>query len=381
MDIKIDNIKDFSEEKPKIKERDPEKKNFLNREISFSKGGLSSKLKEEIYNDMGMLLEAGVDIKSALSLIVNEQKSDKNRSKWKKVLQSLENGESTAVSFRNGWKISEYEYTWLKIGEETGNLPSILINLSSFFGKRVKQTRQIVNTLTYPLFVIFTAILVVSFMMGTIIPMFSDVFTRVSGELPALTQAVLSVSNWFRDNILIILGLIVVIVATLIMIRKNIHYRRISAMLLMKMPILGEIFMKSYSTQFLYALAMMIKSRIPLVEALEHMKKMITFYPIETAIVRIKEALINGKSLNMAMKDENIFSEKIVFLTGVGEEINQLDTIYLKIVAQLEEEINHKTRLLNSIIEPILIVFIGIFVAIILIAMYLPMFSISNSMF
>ena len=128
-------------------------------------------------------------------------------------------------------------------------------------------------------------------------------------------------------------------------------------------------------------MALLNSARIPIVTSIQLIRKIIGFYPFERALEQIEERVVNGGLLYEALREHSLFDPKIVSLTKVGEEVNQLNVIYQKLNQQYHDEVQHKITLLNSMLEPILIIFIGLFVAVILVSMYLPMFKMSNTMF
>jgi type IV pilus assembly protein PilC len=117
------------------------------------------------------------------------------------------------------------------------------------------------------------------------------------------------------------------------------------------------------------------------VTSIQLIQKIIGFYPFEVALIQIEKELVNGKLLHESFRAYDIFDGKIITLTKVGEEVNKLNDIYENLSRQYSEEVQHQVAVLNTVLEPILIIFIGLFVAVILIAMYLPMFQMSNTMF
>jgi type IV pilus assembly protein PilC len=127
-------------------------------------------------------------------------------------------------------------------------------------------------------------------------------------------------------------------------------------------------------------MSLLLSSGIPLLRALELSKKMIHYYPLEAALEKTAEDILHGSSLHQSLSENSLFDEKIIALIKLGEEVNKLPTIFLQLKNQYSEELRHKTSILNSVLEPILIIFIGGLVAVILIAMYLPMFSMQSVM-
>ncbi len=353
----------------------------LRQELKFGNDELSMARKEEFYSEASILLGSGLDIKSCLSVIISEQTKKKQIEFFESISEKIVDGRNLSDALQETKKISPFEYYTLKIGEETGRLADVLKQLAEHYNRQIKQKRQIINTFSYPVIVILTAVLVVIFMMTFIVPLFEELFNRFHGELPALTQFILRSSKFIASNIYFILLVLAGIVLSLLLVRKHPVYRKIVAAIILKIPVLNSIAIKIYLSKFCQTMALLNSARIPIVTSIQLIRKIIGFYPFEKAFERIEERIVNGGLLYEALREHSLFDPKIVSLTKVGEEVNQLNVIYQKLNEQYHDEVQHKITLLNSMLEPILIIFIGLFVAVILVSMYLPMFKMSNTMF
>ncbi len=355
-------------------------KKALSKEIQFGRGEFSSKKKEDLYSELGILIGSGLDIKSSFTVLI-EESHKKTRQFYDSVYDQLIKGVSLSNALQSTGKISMYEYHTIRIGEETGNLVVVLKQLNQHFTESIKQKRQLVNTFSYPTLVISTAVIVVLFMMNFIIPMFEELFKRFHGELPALTRGVIITSKFISKYLWGMVLFISITGFSLFYVRKTDSFRRITSSLILKIPGVRTIIKKMYLAKFCQTFSLLNSSRIPIVTSIQLIQKIIGFYPFEVALSQIEKELVNGKLLHESFREYTIFDGKLITLTKVGEEVNKLNEIYETLSRQYSEEVQHKVALLNTILEPILIIFIGLFVAVILIAMYLPMFQMSNTMF
>ena len=376
-------LKDISV--PKQEKKQTQNKNesnpldFLNKEISFSGNKLKDKQKEDFYSSLSMLLSSGIDMRSALKIIFEEQKKKKEKEIFNQLYENLVGGDSLSGAMKRSDKFTAHECFSVSIGEETGRLKEVLHDLSLFFSNRIKQRRQLVNTFTYPVIVIVTALLVVVFMMNFIVPMFVDIFSRFNGELPLLTQWVMNASEAFKENFWIGIVILAGIIGFIMTVKKSLWFRKYSSQIAIKIPIVGTMLIKAYLARFCQTMSLLMAARIPLLRAIRLMGKMISFYPFEQALLHFEDEILHGKTLYDGMGKYSFFDAKIRSLTKVGEEINQLDVIYENLSKQYSEELQHQVGILNGLLEPILIIFVGLLVAVILVAMYLPMFQMSNS--
>ncbi|HBS87705.1 MAG TPA: type II secretion system F family protein [Bacteroidales bacterium] len=352
---------------------------FLSRDIKLFPSKLNDKKKERFYTDLGILLTSGIDIKTALELIVDDQKKKEDRAMFEKVMGDVINGLSLAESILKTGKFSAYEFHSLQIGEETGRVTEVLSELAKYFNKKIKQKRQLVSAFSYPVMTLFVAIAAVVFMMNFVVPMFMDIFKRFGGELPALTKLVVDTSRAFGQNIGWITFVIIAAVILMYTQRKQIWYRKAVSTIILKTPLFGDIINKVYLARFCQSMSLLISARTPIINAIELVRKMISFYPYEIALEKMQKDIMNGMSLHESMKQFPIFDKRTISLIKVAEEVNKLDSVFERLNKQYSEEVEHRVGVMSSFLEPVMIIFVGLFVAIILVSMYLPMFKLSTT--
>jgi type IV pilus assembly protein PilC len=162
-------------------------------------------------------------------------------------------------------------------------------------------------------------------------------------------------------------------------IRKKLWFRKTSTELLLKVPGVGPILNKIFLARFCQSMALLLGSRTPMLKSLQLVRKIIGFYPFEFALNQVETDVLNGKLLYQSMMKFPIFDKRIVALTRVAEEVNQLDKVFAKLNSQYNEELEHQIGLIGNILEPAMIILVGILVAVILVSMYMPLFQISTS--
>jgi len=352
---------------------------FLNKDISFSRVKVSDKKKEEFYLELYVLCTAGVDIKSALELIAEEQVKKKDKLLIEDIKHKVINGSTLSNAIKDTGHFTSYEYYSLQIGEESGKITMVLKELAGFYQKKIKQKRQIISALTYPSIVLFASCGAIFFMMNFIVPMFADVFKRFGGDLPVLTKIILNISEGISRYFLVILLFCSAIVYSLYRQRKKDWFRRIGTNVLLRVPLFGEMIRKIYLARFCHSMTLLLGSKIPLLRSISLIKQMIGFYPIESSLTTIESYILKGDTLHSALSHFPIYHRKMVSLVKVGEEVNQLDGFFDKIAKQYTEDVEYKTSMISSLIEQFMIIFLGLIVGTILIAMYLPLFNLSNT--
>ena len=357
--------------------------NLLNKEISFLEKKFGAKEKEGFYTELGLLLSTGVDIKTAFEIIEEDIPNKKHKALLEEIKNDIISGKRIYEAISKHEKVfSKYEGQSIKIGEETGKLSEVLKELGAFYESSIKLKRQIIGVLTYPIVVISMAILTVYFMLSFVVPIFSDIFTQTGGELPAITQFLIKLSH--KSGL--IFGTIFSIIFGIILIHKTQNkknwYRRFTSNLFLKIPGINKLIQKIYLARFCQSMKLLAGAKVMINDALDLVKNMIEYYPMEQALEQVKNEVVKeGKLLNESLGKHKIFPKKLVALIKLSEEVNAPELIFDKLHKQYSTEIEHQQAVVGKLIEPIFIILLGLFVGFILVAMYLPMFEMSSGTF
>ncbi|HTK18434.1 MAG TPA: type II secretion system F family protein [Mucilaginibacter sp.] len=352
---------------------------MLNKDISFGNGELNDKKKEALYLELGSLLQAGINLKSSLELITADQEKEKDQVLLKNIQNDVLNGSALSKAMEQSRKFSLYEVYSLQIGEESGKLIEVLQDLAKFYQNKIKQRRKIVSSLTYPCVVLSTSLGAVFFMLKFVVPMFGDVFKRFGGKLPWITEKIIGISQAMENNFFRVFILLTAIGIFLFTTRKTERFRQISSKFLLKVPVVGNLVQKIYLARFCNSMRLLINAHLPLLRAIALCRQMIGYYPIESSLQKVEDDIMKGKSLHQSLQQFSVYPSKLIQLIKVGEETNQLDYFFARISDQYIEEVEYKTSTLSSMMEPLIIIFLGLIVGVILISMYLPLFQMSNS--
>ena len=378
MPVSLHDLQKQTQKKPANKEG----KGFsIQKALSYEIGGkkLSDSFKESFYGEMALLLEAGMNIKSALDLMGEQKKKEKHKKLLADIVYQLTRGGRFSEVLRDQGRFSAYEHFSVKIGEETGNLGEVLKRLSTYYGNKIQQRRALIGALTYPGIIMITALLAVTFMLTYMVPLFKDIFLRMGGQLPALTQMIINLSEGF-GTLLLLGGLLIGgLLLVHFLYRQREGYKKIFYGIVLRIPIAGSMLLKTHTLNMVQSMSLLVSSRVPLTEALELSHRMVRFYPISSSMEKIRAMILQGSSLNEGLAKFSIYPARLVTLVKVGEESNQLELIFKKLGVQMEEELQHRAKMLGNALEPLIIIFLGFLVALILVAMYLPMFQLSTS--
>jgi len=348
--------------------------------LSFGIRLLKDTKKEEFYSEVFLLLQSGLDLKRSIEIFTNQQTVANAKNIFSGIEEKLVKGNSFSEALQQYPDFSAYEYYSIKIGEESGQLLEVLSELGDFYQRKMKQQKQLVSAFTYPTVILMTAIIAVGFMMNFIVPMFADAFKRFNSDLPGLTQFIVNLSEGFRHYWWLIMIVLAGTGLAIYSLQKIPEVRIWVSERIIHIPLFGILLQKIYLARFCQSMALMVTARTPLIVSLDLVGKMVGYLPLERALKEVSQEIYKGKMLNEAMASKPLFDQRMVSLIKVGEETNKLDVIFKKLYEQYSGEADHRTTMMNALLEPILIVVVGVLVAVILIAMYLPMFKIGNSM-
>jgi len=355
-----------------------ESTNFLSREIHLFGAKISSKVKEDFYGELSILLNSGINLKTALEMIADMWTKAKQKKLVSNINQVIIEGSSLSDALEDQDGFSAYEIQAIKIGEQTGKLAEITEDLRSYFQRKNELRRQLISSLSYPIIVLFTAVLVVLFMLAYVVPMFEDIFKQNQVELPWITNQIVKLSHIIDGNgLFIIIGSIAIYFLFRFVSKTN-SYRKISGKLQLKIPVLGNYLKKIYLIQFTQAMSLLTSAKIPVVSGIHLTKRMIRFYPLEKSLEVIEKDLIRGEKLHRSFAKHPIFEKKMISLLKVAEETNQSEFIFQKLYDSYSTELKHKGQIMTNVFNFLLTLFVGIIVGIILVAMYLPMFKLSS---
>jgi type IV pilus assembly protein PilC len=352
-------------------------KGIFQRELSLGRP-FGDKVKEQFYNEFCSLIESGIDMRRSIQLIIDEQE----KQRVKVILETLQAkivlGASLSEAMEQSGHFSAYEFQSVRIGEETGRLKHVLASMAVYFGDKVKLKRQLVSVFTYPAFVMAITFGVLYFMLNSVVPMFEDVFKQFGQELPWLTKKIVWLSDHFAPFMFYFFLAAIAISIYCYTQRKEEWFRKTSSQVMLRIPVFGVLIRKVYIARFCQSMGLLMESKTPLVKALDLVEEMIGFYPLEKAIQHAKKEILAGNQLHSGLGQFNILDKRLISLIKIAEEINQLDQTFIRLTKQYNDEIDYRTKLMGTIIEPAIIVIIGVVVGVIMVAMYLPMFNLSN---
>lgn len=325
------------------------------------------------------MIKSGVPIVQSLEIIGSGHKNPKMAEMVNALRLDIESGSPFNEALgRYPVQFDELTRNLVKVGEAAGVLETVLDSVATYKENIETLKGKIKKALFYPATVIAVAIIVSAILLIFVVPQFESVFQGFGAELPAFTQMIVAASNFMVSYWWMILGVVLAAIFGFIF-----AYKRSPALqhsmdrLMLKIPIIGQVLHNAAIARFSRTLATTFQAGVPLVEALDSVAGATGNRVYEQATHRIREDVAVGYQMNMAMKQVNLFPHMVVQMTAIGEEAGALDTMLYKVADFYEEEVNNAVDALSSLIEPLIMIFIGVVVGGMVIGMYLPIFKLA----
>ncbi|HTA77766.1 MAG TPA: type II secretion system F family protein [bacterium] len=326
------------------------------------------------------MINSGLPILQGLSIVAEQAENKDFRGLMSKVRDDISNGIPLSEAISRHPKVFSTLYVnMVKAGEQGGILDIIFERLSEYMEKAEGVTRKVKSAMMYPIVVMSVACLVVIFLMVKVVPTFAEVFQSFGAELPLPTRMVLGLSNFLISPKAVFL--VIFVVGAII--AFNLYKRTKSGAfnvdkVILKLPVFGVLARKAAVAKFARTFGTLIKSGVPIMDALETVAKTSGNLVVEKALIDARDSVRAGKTLTQPLKESNIFPPMVTQMINVGEETGALDAMLSKVADFYEEEVDTAVDGITTIIEPILIVFLGVTLGFIVVAMFMPMFELGN---
>lgn len=323
------------------------------------------------------MISAGLPMVQCLEILATQMESPEFRKIITKVKEAVQSGSTLSDALGKHKKIFDDLYVNLvEAGEVGGALDTILVRLAQYREKADKLVRKVKGALVYPAVVAIVAFGVTFAMLRFIVPVFAKMFSGLGAELPGPTKFVLGISTFLQHNtVTMIIGLIGFIIAYKIFVKQP-KGRLFVDKLKLRVPLIGDLIRKSSISRFTRTLSTLLSSGVSILDALNITAKTSGNMVLQLAIKKSMVSIAEGETITQPLKDSGVFPPMVTQMISVGEKTGGLDEMLGKIADFYEEEVDASVAALTSIIEPVIIVFMGGMIGAILIAMYLPMFDI-----
>ena len=354
------------------------------REIGIPKIGGRKKVKSKdlsiFTRQFSVMIDAGLPLVQCLEILAQQQDNKYFQQTLLQVRQDVEEGSTLAAAMARHPKVFDELYTnMVEAGETGGILDIILQRLSSFIEKIVKLKRDIISAMIYPAAVVLLAVAAVAVIMVVVIPQFQQIFIGLLGpgeQLPLPTRIVVGFSNFLAGwgGLIILVSIIAIALGVRFYYRTPGGRKNIDRLLL-KIPILGDIFRKIAVSRFSRTLSTLLSSGVPILQSLDITAKTAGNVIVEQAITKVRAGVERGENFVDPLKATEVFPNMVAQMIGIGEQTGALDAMLGKIADFYEAEVDSAIANLLTLIEPLLIGFLGVTIGSVVIAMYLPLFT------
>jgi len=345
--------------------------------------GVSEKDLVVFTRQFGTMINAGLPLIQCLEILSTQSENAALRKSVGEIKVQVEGGSTFSDALRKHPKIFDDLYVnMVHAGEVGGLLDTILGRLSKHIEKAMKLKGQIKSALVYPAAIVGIAGIVITVLMIWVIPVFEKMFKEMSGgkmALPGPTQLVIDMSNFAQGNWYIILGVIVAIVVAIKKYYSTPQGKLAIDKLLLKLPVFGDLIRKASVAKFTRTLGTLLASGVPLLEALTICAKTSGNKVVEGALLDAKVSISGGKTIAEPLAKSGTFPKMVTHMISVGESTGALDSMLGKIADFYEDEVDQAVTNLTALLEPMMMVFLGVTVGFIVVAMYLPIFTMASA--
>lgn len=355
-----------------IKEAAAKQKTFRSKKVKAEEIVIFSR-------QLATMVEAGIPIMQGIDAL-HEQVTQPT---FKRVLISIrddiQHGNSLSAAFAKHPAVFDTLYVnMVKVGETGGVLSKILDRISTYLEKTLRLKRKVQSALVYPIVVVCMAIIITTVLLVKVVPTFAGIYASFNHQLPAMTQMLITISNILRKDLVWIIGGIVILAVGLKQWHKTPKGALIIDRSILHLPIFGDLLRKVAISRFSRTLATLIQSGVPILESLDIVGKTIGNRLLELVVEDVKVSVREGESLAGPLAKGGVFPPMVTRMIGIGEKSGQMEKMLLKIAEFYDDQVDAAVEGLTSIIEPLIIGFLGIVIGFIVIALFLPIITITQ---
>jgi type IV pilus assembly protein PilC len=380
--VEVEKVKEKAERKAKPGKAG-KKGGAMNFQIKIP--GLGGKVKSKVLTtftrQLATLVDAGLPLLRGLRVLEKQEKNPTLKNIVGDLALSIEGGSTFSEALAQHPKVFNRLFVnMVKAGELGGVLEVVLTRLSEFMEKAQKIKGKVIAAMFYPVAVLIVATGILIILMVKVVPSFEQVFIGMAegAQLPAFTRLVLGISRAVKDNILITMGCVAVVVVLFMLFKRTKFGRRLWDKFKLKMPVIGPVVSKVAISRFTRTLGTLVSSGVPILQALTIVKETAGNVIIGNAVGAVHESVKEGETITAPLEASGVFPPMVISMVDVGEQTGALPEMLLKIADNYDEEVDNAVAAMTSLLEPIMIVFLAVVVGSIVIAMFLPLIDLMN---
>ena len=358
-----------------------EKGKGLEREINIP--GFRPKVKPRdvmiFTRQFATMIDAGLPIVQSLDILSQQTDNNLFRNTIRTIKQDVEGGSTLADALKRHPKVFDDLYVnMVAAGEVGGVLNTILNRIALFIEKADRLKRKVKGALIYPCTIIGVAVIVVAVLLIYVIPVFAELYGGMGKALPAPTQITINISNWVRANFHYMLGVIGIMIAAIRMYSKTEQGKMTIDRLLLRLPVIGDLIRKVAVARFSQNMSILLSSGVPILDGLAITAKTAGNKVVEKAIMNSRISISQGKTVSEPLAESKVFPPMVCQMVAIGENTGALDSMLKRVADFYEEEVDNAVANLTSLMEPVIMVVLGVILGGLVISMYLPIFQLGS---
>lgn len=327
-----------------------------------------------------ILIRSGVSIVEGTSILGAQTESKVLKKALAQIEVELREGSSLSSACKKHPHIfSPLFVNMLMAGETSGTMDTTLERLADYYDKQYRTRKKLQSALTYPIVIGIITLFIVTFLLTYVIPTFEDLFVQFDSELPFITSAIIAISDWLMNNILIVLLIIVLLFVIFLLIFYNKSTRIYIDYAIMKMPLIGKLYQKALIARFTRTFGSLLENSVSILESLILSERIVGNLIVSDVLQKARRSLETGNSLTEPMKKHWIIPPLVIQMMAIGEKTGSLDYMLQKAADFYEAEVETATDQFKAMLEPMMIVFLAVIVGTIVLAIVVPMFTIFNT--
>jgi len=328
---------------------------------------------------LATMVDAGIPIVQGLDALQEQVTHPLFKKVLSNVTEDIQHGSSLAVAFSKHPHVFDTLFVnMVRVGETGGVLAQVLDRVAMYMEKTVRLKRKVKSALIYPAVVVSMAMIITIVLLVKVVPTFAEIYESFDSELPAMTQLLIAISNVLQHYLLYLIGIIVLIIFLL----RRWHKTERGAVMIdgavLRLPVLGDLFRKVAISRFSRTLATLIQSGVPILESLDIVGKTIGNRVLELTIDEVKDNVRAGESIAPPLSKSGVFPPMVTRMIAIGEKSGQMEKMLLKISEFYDDQVDASVDGLTSIIEPLIIGFLGIVIGFIVVALFMPIMNITQ---
>ena len=325
------------------------------------------------------MVEGGIPITVSLDTIAEDTGNSYLQHVLENISEKVKKGTSFSESMSQFPKVfNQLSRALILAGETGGNLGEALHKLAEYFDNRDKLTKKVKGAMAYPIFVMSFIIVIVIFIMAFIVPRFRMIFEQLGGQLPAFTRGFMYIYDILQNNIIYAIGLLLLLIISSILACKTKKGHTFFSKISLSIPLIGSVFRQAFIATFCRTMSTLLSAGVSVLEVFDVLKGMTNNDVIKSAIINTRESLVGGSNISVSLAAADFFPNMVIKMVQVGEESGSLPTVLERTSEHYERKVDSTVTTLTSLLEPIMIVSVGAIVSVVVIALYLPIFSMSN---